>query len=134
MDSGGNQPYRCFKAFFAVALPLALASSICASRSSMTDARISLPGPQNSRFAAFMSISFKSATQVSAVSRDQAVEREGTSVLVHTTAIFKLFAADSSHSNGTWREITEKSDDCSDRSVIAREMLATMKMWWHFRR
>ena len=134
MNSGGNQPYRCFKAFFAVALPLALASSICESRSLMTDTRIGLLGPQNSRLAACMSISFKNPAQVSAVSTDQAVEREGTSVFVHTTAIFKLCAADSSHSNGTWREITEKSDDCSDRSVMAREMLATMKMWWHFSR
>ena len=37
-----------------------------------------------------------------------------TSDLVHTTAMFKLLAADSSHSRGTWRERTENRDDLSD--------------------
>jgi hypothetical protein len=53
---------------------------------------------------------------------------------VHTTAIFKLWAADSSHSSGTWRESTEKSEELSDWSVMAREIPATMKMWLHLNR
>jgi hypothetical protein len=55
-----------------------------------------------------------------------------TSDFVHTTAIFRLLAPDSSHSNGTWRERTENREDFSDWSVIALEILATMKIWLHF--
>lgn len=51
-----------------------------------------------------------------------------TSDFVHTTAMFRLLAAVSSHSWGTCREKTEKSEDCSDLSVTAREILATMRM------
>lgn len=62
----------------------------------------------------------------------QTAARSGpTSIPVHTTAIFKLVAPVSSHSRGTWRERTEKSDDFNEASVIAREILATIRMWLH---
>lgn len=54
-----------------------------------------------------------------------------TSDLVHTTAMFRLLAADSSHSWGTCRANAEKREDWSDLSVTARDILATMRTLSH---
>jgi hypothetical protein len=119
-----------FSSFLSALLPILFACSMSMSSCSITDSWIFLLGPQNSRLAVFWLRSLNKSTSHRCIVEAGCI----TSDMVHTTATFRLFPPDCSHSRGIWRARTLYRDDFNDWSVIARDILATINTWSHFMR